>query len=66
MDVRISGAVWNVDMAGTAGLPEGRAAVMSNFIESLRAPHTPFISPKRFSQILGAQVVSLPGLPGQI
>jgi hypothetical protein len=43
---------------------DNRAAVMSGFVESLREPRTPYISPKRLSEALGVQVTSLAVLAG--
>jgi hypothetical protein len=43
---------------------ERKAAVISGFVASLQEPHTPYISPRRFSDVLGIQVANLAGLAG--
>ena len=39
-------------------------ATVSGFVQSLQEPHSPHISPKRFSAALGVQVTSLADLTG--
>ena len=39
-----------------------RTAMTSRFVESLREPRTPYISPKRLSAALGVQVANLAAL----
>ena len=41
-----------------------RISMMSGFVQSLQEPKTPFISPKRFSAVLGVQVANLADLTG--
>jgi hypothetical protein len=38
--------------------------MVSDFVEGLQEPHTPYISPKRFSKALGVHVTNLAGLTG--
>lgn len=51
-------------MGAAAKRIDNRTAAVSGFVESLREPRTPYISPKRFSEALGVQVTSLAGLAG--
>ena len=39
-------------------------AVVSRFVDSLQEPRTPYISPSRFSKVLGVKVTSLAELTG--
>ena len=39
-------------------------AVVSQFVDSLQEPRTPYISPVRFSQVLGVKVIALAELTG--
>lgn len=39
-------------------------AAVSDFVEGLQEPSTPYISPKRFSKVLGVQVTGLADLTG--
>jgi hypothetical protein len=38
--------------------------VVSRFVDSLQEPRTPYISPSRFSEVLGVKVVALAELTG--
>jgi hypothetical protein len=38
--------------------------VVSEFVDSLQEPRTPYISPSRFSEVLGVKVVALAELTG--
>ncbi|TPW26974.1 hypothetical protein FJU08_21320 [Martelella alba] len=38
--------------------------VISRFVDSLQEPRTPFISPSRFSEVLGVKVIALAELTG--
>jgi len=38
--------------------------MLSGFVESLQEPRKPYISPQRFSKVLGVQVASLAALAG--
>jgi hypothetical protein len=43
---------------------ETRMMAITGFMESLQEPLTPYISPKRFSSVLGVQVASLAQMTG--
>jgi hypothetical protein len=49
-------------LASTA--PARTIQMLSGFVESLQEPRTPYISPQRFSKLLGVQIGSLAGLAG--
>ena len=44
--------------------PAHTTRMLSGFVESLQEPRTPYISPERFSKVLGVQVTSLAALAG--
>ncbi len=45
-------------------LAEQPNVVVSKFVDSLQEPRTPYISPARFSEVLGVKVVALAELTG--
>lgn len=47
-----------------AHIEKPETAIVSGFVQSLQEPRTPYISPKRFSKVLGIQVANLAQLTG--